>query len=350
MATQIEFDIKRELSSETRPFGLIQGDWTYPQSGDLIYGTDFAHSDFVIPIIRFSFYNASGKPSENAPTIYVKMGGQFQSNLSNPFQSAQNIYGSPGDPNAGALDVVKRYGEGFYTALQKQVLGGIAGMTGAFVSAGQSGKSNVEFLQRKMFNNFQQLIYSGPNFRSFTLPFPMKATSYEEAKAIRNIIATFRIASSPQVGNEIDAGQKVDENVTDVDENKLGDTGRDLSEQSQQQAETKSPITNEEYDALVSASFSTKVFGYPDMCRFQLLLYKKDTGEFPVLFESDLCVIESVAVDYGGQNKMTFFADSEGKGEYYPTDIALSVSLKETSLVTSSYAYEETKRSTRTML
>jgi hypothetical protein len=346
MAT--EFDISREVGSETsRPFGLIQGDWTYPVSGDLIYGTDFAHSDFVIPIIRFSFYDATGKASANAPTIYAKMGGQFQSNLSNPFQAAQNIYGSPGDPDAGAFDVVKRYGEGFYTALQKQVLGGIAGVTGAFASAGQSGKSNVEFLQRKMFNNFQQLIYSGPNFRTFNLPFPMKATSYEEAKNIRNIISTFRIASSPQVGSEIDSNQGLDESV---DEGTLGGSGTDLSQQSDQASQTAAPITATEYDALVNASFSTKVFGYPDMCRFQLLLYQKDGNEFPVLFESDLCVIESVAVDYGGQNKMTFFEDSKGNGEYYPTDVSLTIALKETSLVTSSFAYEESKRQTRTML
>lgn len=345
MATEIEFDIKREIGSEVPPFGLVQGDWTYPVSGDLIYGTDFAHSDFVIPVIRFSFYDATGKASTNAPTIYAKMGGQFQSNLSNPFQAAQNIYGNPGEADAGALDVVKRYGEGFYTALQKQVLGGIAGVTGAFASAGQSGKSNVEFLQRKMFNNFQQLIYSGPNFRSFNLPFPMKATSYEEAKAIRNIISTFRIASSPQVGSEVDSGQGIDESI---DESTLGETGTDLSQQTQQTG--PSPISATEYDALVSASYSTKVFGYPDMCRFQLLLYKKDGNEFPVLFESDLCVIESVAVDYGGQSKMTFFEDSKGNGEYYPTDVSLTIALKETSLVTSSYAYAESARATRTML
>jgi len=345
MATEIEFDIKREIGSEVPPFGLVQGDWTYPVSGDLIYGTDFAHSDFVIPVIRFSFYDATGKASTNAPTIYAKMGGQFQSNLSNPFQAAQNIYGNPGEADAGALDVVKRYGEGFYTALQKQVLGGIAGVTGAFASAGQSGKSNVEFLQRKMFNNFQQLIYSGPNFRSFNEPFPMKATSYEEAKAIRNIISTFRIASSPQVGSEVDSGQGIDESI---DESTLGETGTDLSQQTQQTG--PSPISATEYDALVSASYSTKVFGYPDMCRFQLLLYKKDGNEFPVLFESDLCVIESVAVDYGGQSKMTFFEDSKGNGEYYPTDVSLTIALKETSLVTSSYAYAESARATRTML
>ena len=345
MATEIEFDIKREIGSEVPPFGLVQGDWTYPVSGDLIYGTDFAHSDFVIPVIRFSFYDATGKSSTNAPTIYAKMGGQFQSNLSNPFQAAQNIYGNPGEADAGALDVVKRYGEGFYTALQKQVLGGIAGVTGAFASAGQSGKSNVEFLQRKMFNNFQQLIYSGPNFRTFNLPFPMKATSYEEAKAIRNIISTFRIASSPQVGSEVDSGQGIDESI---DESTLGETGTDLSQQTQQTG--PSPISATEYDALVSASYSTKVFGYPDMCRFQLLLYKKDGNEFPVLFESDLCVIESVAVDYGGQNKMTFFEDSKGNEQYYPTDVSLTIALKETSLVTSSYAYAESARATRTML
>jgi hypothetical protein len=175
----------------------------------------------------------------------------------------------------------------------------------------------------------------------------MKATSYEEAKAIRNIISTFRIASSPQVGSELDSGQGIDESV---DEGTLSGSGTDLSQQSEQTTQSTAPITSTEYDALVNASFSTKVFGYPDMCRFQLLLYKKDGNEFPVLFESDLCVIESVAVDYGGQNKMTFFEDSKGNGEYYPTDVSLTIGLKETSLVTSSFASAESARATRTML
>jgi ABC-2 type transport system permease protein len=40
----------------------------------------------------------------------------------------------------------------------KQIVQGVAGATGYVASAGQSGKSQVEFLQRIMLNNFQQLI------------------------------------------------------------------------------------------------------------------------------------------------------------------------------------------------
>ena len=69
--------------------------------------------------------------------------------------------GTPGGPSIFEGELGKtlgRFGDSFITAIQKQIVAGVAGAGGYFASAGQSGKAQVEFLQRKMLNNFQQLI------------------------------------------------------------------------------------------------------------------------------------------------------------------------------------------------
>ena len=85
-----------------------------------------------------------------------------------------------------------------------------------------------------------------------------------------------------------------------------------------------------EFDQLIGAQ--NKLFDYPDMCKFQIMLHNNYTNELTTLFESGRCVIESVAVDYGSGNKMTFF-DSD-INEHFPTDVTLSIGLKETQLQT----------------
>lgn len=350
MATEFTFDIPREVdSSDTPPFAMFKGPWSFPESGDLIFGTDFAHSDFVLPIIRFAFFDAKGNKADGAPTIYMKMGGTFQSTLSNGFSATQNMYGNPSN-STGMIGKLGQYGEGFVTAMQKQALGAVAAVAGAVASGGQSGKQNVEFLERSMFNNFQQLVYNGPNFRSFSLPFAMKPTSYAEAQAMRNIIASFRIASSPSAGEYSPESMQGGDTPSE-DTSNLSNSGSSVAEAERAAKDAAdATLSFSDYESIVTASYATKTLGYPNMCRFQLLLYKKDGNDFPVLFESDLCVIENVAVDYGGQNKMTFFEDTTGNGQYYPTDVTLNVQLKETSLITTSYASLEASGSKRTIL
>jgi len=43
-----------------------------------------------------------------------------------------------------------------------------------------------------------------------------------------------------------------------------------------------------------------------------------------------------VAVDYGGQNKMVFFDALKG-GKYYPSEVTLTISLRETTLPTADF-------------
>jgi hypothetical protein len=74
------------------------------------------------------------------------------------------------------------------------------------------------------------------------------------------------------------------------------------------------------------------------MCKFQIVLQrvsgstKTDLAE---VFGSGYCVIENVQIDYGSQNKMVFFSPGDEKGgKYYPSEINLSINLRETTLPT----------------
>ena len=87
-------------------------------------------------------------------------------------------------------------------------------------------------------------------------------------------------------------------------------------------------------------------FSYPDMCQFQILLYKGD--DLDLLFESDVCMIETVSVDYGSQNKMTFFDAGDG-GKYYPTDLNLTIALREAVLPTAASIAANHSNTTRTI-
>jgi hypothetical protein len=291
----------------------------------------------------------------SAPIIYVRLGGTFNTQLSNGYQEAQGIMGNPTGTSIfdGEMgQALGRLGSSFIEGLQKQIVQGVAGATGYVASAGQSGKTQVEFLQRIMLNNFQQLIYQGPTFRRFTLPFTMRPTSYDEAEAMMDIVNTFRFASSPK-GN--DTSVTLEGTADGI--NDLKDLQGDQLAAAQERndaANTASAVqavlggagtlAGEAYNTVYS-------FGYPDTCKFELLL-QKNTGAntaLAELFQSEMCVIENVSVDYGSQNKMVFFT-SGTTNKYYPSEVTLTVNLRETSLPTTGTLMDERSTSeTRTI-
>ena len=97
-------------------------------------------------------------------------------------------------------------------------------------------------------------------------------------------------------------------------------------------------------------------FGYPDMCSFEIMMVQSSTTvdasstTLTQIFGSEFCVIENVQVDYGSQNKMLFFEKSDNK--YYPAEVTLTISLKETTLPLAAQITQEnnsTEASTRTI-
>ena len=346
-------------------FGIQKGDFSYPKRGIIKFGSDFGSQDFVVPMAKFTFFDAKGVPlGSNAPVIYIRLGGTFNTTLSNGYQDATGIMGDPGGTSIFASDTAKaigRLGGSFIEGIQKQIVQGVAGATGYVASAGQSGKAQVEFLQRVMLNNFQQLIYQGPRFRAFQLPFNMKPHDKTEAETMLDIISSFRVASSPRAG---EAGTIAD-TISDLgglkDTDRLlnsteekpdpADTGKyakgeedPLYQQALQNYNNRQAILNDTEQGaaatIVANSGQVFTFGYPDMCKFELVLYK--ANELTTIFKSEFCMIETVAVDYGAQNKMTFFDNKNVKdNKYYPTDVNLTISLREAVLITATKAYQQ---------
>jgi len=351
-------------------FGIPQGIASYPSTGSLIFGSDYGNQDYVVPMAKFSFFDTKGLALSGsvAPTIYVRLGGTFNSTLTNGYQEAQGIMGSPTgtsifDGEAGKA--LGRLGSSFIEGIQRQIVQGVAGATGYVASAGQSGKTQVEFLQRVMLNNFQQLIYQGPTFRRFQLPFNMKPHSQAEAETMVGIISSFRVASSPRTGTEtgtidstIDAlGRRADPNnllrsgdeVQPNPDDAVAFPGGKESPEYQEalrlflnRISVLTSVDEAAADTIVANSGQVFTFGYPDMCKFELVLYKKSGGgEFVTLFRSEFCMIETVSVDYGSSNKMTFFDGKADKTQYFPTDVNLTISLRESVLITAPKASQQ---------
>ena len=337
-----------------QPFKINQTVGSYPTSDTLFFGTTDSHADFVSTVARFQFYDAFAENlSAESPTVFIRMGGTFQTTLSNGYQESQNIFGTP-DENAsdsvfGGLKQLLKPGSSALEAVFKQLKFASAGAQGFIQSVGLSGKSQYEFISKRFLNNFQQLIYQGPTFRRFTLPFTMRPTSYDEAENMMNIVNTFRYASSPK-GNDPD-GPGVADSVNGI--NDLAD----LKDDALKAAEEANKATQDVYDFLGPAGIGGQAyntvysFGYPDTCKFELLLQKNSGANTALaeLFASEMCVIENVSVDYGSQNKMVFFSSGDND-KYYPSEVTMTINLRETSLpTTGTLVNERTTSETRTI-
>ena len=330
----------------TIPTGTVE----YPaiEKKELVFGSDFAHSEYVIPMARFKFYTATGEQSTTARPIYIRLGGTFNTQLTNSYQKSTGIFGNveKGKDIGTITGFIGSMFDSGGTALQSSIIKSLGAGAGFVASAGQSGKSQIEFLTRKVFNSFQQLIYQGPEFRAFQLPFNMKPTSYEEAKTMRDIIQTFRIASSPRASGDT----KLTEGKSASEIEEFAKANKDKSPE-----EVATPFTLEAATGVFGEGDNRTplTFGYPDMCKFELILYRDDPEArqrdenddikaITVLFRSDFCMIGNIAIDYGASNKMVFLAPPTptggGKADYFPSEVNMTIALTESVLVTAEYA------------
>jgi hypothetical protein len=62
-------------------------------------------------------------------------------------------------------------------------------------------------------------------------------------------------------------------------------------------------------------------------------------------------MIENVGLDYGAQNKMVFLSSPESAeaGDYFPSEVNMTIALKESVLITAGYASAEHGTSGRTI-
>ena len=350
------------MTIQIGPFETNRASAQYPVGSGttLIFGADYGHSGFVTPMARFQFFDPLGTTARG-PIVFIRMGGTFQSALANGYQETTSIFGQP-DSTGSVTGITANAVKGGLDAVYKQLQSAAAGGVGFLSSAGLSGKAQYEFMTRKVLNTFQQLIYQGPTFRRFTLPFSMKPTSMQEAEKMMQIIKSFRIASSPKgAGDNLTIAVK---NPGDTVNNKAPLSAEDANAAA---ADDTVLFTQTEIDNLFGGGNSGAValdeggrtavsnfsFGYPDMCRFEIVLQKSPGGSDTFLtqvFSSEYCVIENVQVDYGGQNKMVFFSpEGASGGKYYPSEVTLNISLRETSLPTDGAVYTDHNNSTRTI-
>ena len=354
------------MPAQTVPFLVNKGAGVYPTGQFLVFGSDYAHSDFVSTMARFEFYTADGKTRTAAPAIFIRMGGPFQTQLASSYNETANMFGTPG--NDFNKDSMLKLLKGGADSIYKQITGGLAGAAGFIGSAGLSGKAQYEFATRTALNTFKQLTYGGPSFRKFSLPFTMKPTSKQEAETMMKIIKTFRVSAAAKgagsvglnttavAGGEVDALAGLDADAKAAAEK----ANAEAAATTLSTEDLKNIGISDGGAGIEGISVSSNVisFGYPDTCLFQILIKKSNSSasSLSTVFESALCVIENVAIDYGSQNKMVFFdpggtigTGTDTSAIYYPAEVTLTISLTETTLTTAGSVTEDHNQGTSTI-
>lgn len=270
------------------------GSYSYPES-NIVDG-------YYVPMMNFNFYDAFGSRVTNSPLVKLRVPPNFnvthiseyarQDNIfdRNMQDTIANIYGGAttdkvaaqaGNVSTNDLNTssdLLQYGataaEAFLYSLEKS----LESVKGFISSGGLNGLAQAEFLGRAAVNPYAQLLYKGPAFRRYTVPVVIKPRSKKEADNAVKIIKIFKLASSPSVQNRsIRVGGK-------------------------------------------TINMQSFTFGYPHLTMFDITFSSPEVNK--TIFESKLCAIENVAVDYGG-TKMAFFEDG------IPTEIQLQLQLTE---------------------
>lgn len=287
------------------------------------YSYPYEYNDnagFNIPYIYFKFTDPFGGRISSAPRVALKMPDNFNLTNFSDYARTENIFATSSDvynnvlnnaikdkqtdianDNVGGnedsvqkmIDKVAKVGVSAAEAFQYSWKKAFANLEGWGASAGMSNIGQYEFMNRQAVNPMAQLLYRGPQMRRYQLPFPMHPKSAKESTEIQKILAIFRVASSPS--------------VPDTSGTAIG--------------------------GINIGAGNAFTFGYPHLTQFDVLFTAPDRS-VKTIFRSKLCVIESVAVDYGSQ-KMTFFEDG------HPTEIALTLQLTEVSPRTLGDAYQD---------
>lgn len=289
-------------------------------TGRYAYPIEAIDAGFNIPYILFRFTDAYGGRIVNAPTVTMKMPGNFNITGFSDYARTENIFATSSDiynqitdsavamkqndvrtENAGgdnsglqkAIDKIAQVGVSAAEAFQYSWKRAFANLEGWGASAGLSNIGQYEFMNRQAVNPMAQLLYRGPQMRKYQLPFSMHPKSSADSENIQKILSIFRVASSPSVPNT---------------------SGTAIA-------------------GINIGAGNAFTFGYPHLTQFDIL-FVKPTNAVQTIFRSKLCVIESVSADYGSQ-KMTFFEDGK------PTEIALTLQLTEITPRTLGDAYSE---------
>jgi hypothetical protein len=183
----------------------------------------------------------------------------------------------------------------------------------------------------------------------------MKPTSKVEAETMLKIIKTFRVSAAAKGADSVG----VKDRTADIKDIKglEGDALAAVNKANEELFSTNDlvAIGITDGDAGITGDIKSSrnviSFGYPDMCLFQILTKQagNNANSISSVFESALCVIENVAIDYGSQNKMVFFDPGSGSDKFYPAEVTLTISLTETTLTTAGSVTEDHNQPTLTI-
>jgi len=252
-----------------------------------------SNEGFNVPIARFTMLDAYGNKVAGAPKLQIRMPNLFNITNISDYAKTDNIFGSTSAFQGAAKGVYDEAAsrEGFSAAnfsltaadaVQYAIKKGFASTLGFVESAGMGNIGQYEFSGRQAVNPMSQMLYKGPQYRRYQMPFILKPKSREESESVKKIISAFRLASSASVPST--SGIGVGGNIN------IGEG-------------------------------NTFTFGYPHLVQFDLLFWS-DANNSKRIFRSKPCVIESLSTDYGSQ-KMNFFEDGN------PAETTLTVQLTE---------------------
>jgi hypothetical protein len=278
---------------------------------------------FSIPVVVFKFKSAFGTDiTGGSPRIEIRAPSSLSLQHNSNYDRGGNIFGGSVDMSFNAateganasFSFLEQTGNTLAEAIARKIISAAGDKIGYLESAGQSGIDQFEFANRSVINPFSQLLYKGPNFKQYNLPFVMRPKNLDEARAAMGIISAFKIASSPKVA---------------------GGTYQDVDALRE---EVFGKIANAIEDSI------PLTFGYPDLVSFEIYMYSGTECSAPI-YTSLNCAIMSVSTDYG-QQKMSFFIPDIGENKYYPTEIAMTIGLQEVEFRTTYDAEQEVTSNT----
>lgn len=260
--------------------------------------------------------NRQGRAKRKLMSITLPMPDQLNTsyNASYADESISNIgeVASTGAANINTEQANENFRNGRYVegaqALAQQIGGGAAG--GAIVgglldrlpTSATTGIGNVFGFTR---NPQKVLQFNGVNFREHQFSFKLTPKNIREATAIQKIITAFKRHMLPKygVGGGIDALRTAVSSLPGVTANGAQE------------------ITNQ------AAATSRAFFEYPDV--FEIVFNNKK-----VLFSIGESVITGFTVDYHPQNYPAYVRSLSSPSVAHPASITISMTFKETDIVT----------------
>ena len=165
--------------------------------------------------------NATKVYADNPAAVYINMPPNLQTSYNASYRKVDlgiigAMTGAAVGANSGDMDTLTEALQAAAAGaspefLNSAIAGAATGVSGALGLAGSIGANELEALTRgRVFNPYQEQIFSNMNFRSHNFNFKMFARNQQEGQTIEEIIHYFKAGTHPsfQSGSLIDAKGK----------------------------------------------------------------------------------------------------------------------------------------------